>query len=175
MKKENIDEVVEKVDARIWVKTCVWLIDWFYFLQGPRVYIYTLLKELQPDITRIRIPYLNRIRVQNDLNNWGKHKPILPRHAETPPRINWWLPSLPSTSSADSPSATINTGHRHKHITIHGLSHIQLPSRRQSPSSATLLQISNHYSVLPIHTLPILDTCPKTVSTADCRLEGISI
>jgi len=31
-----------------------WLID--FSLQGPRVYIYTLLKELQPDTIRIRIP-----------------------------------------------------------------------------------------------------------------------
>jgi len=38
-------------------------------LQGPRVYIHTLLKELQLDTTRIQIPNLNRIRVQNDLNN----------------------------------------------------------------------------------------------------------
>ena len=30
------------------------LID--FLLQGPRVYIYTLLKELQPDTIRIRIP-----------------------------------------------------------------------------------------------------------------------
>ena len=142
------------------------LIDWLIlFFTRPWVYIYTLLKELQPDMTRIRIPYLHRIHIQNDLNNWGKHKPILPRQAETPPQINWRLPSLPSTSLADSPSTTINTGHKHKHITIHGLSHIQLSSRRQSPSSATLLQTSNHYSILPIHTLPILDTCPKTVST----------
>ena len=54
MKRKKYDEVVEKVDAGIWVETCVWLIDWF--LQGPRVYIYTLLKELQPDTTRIQIP-----------------------------------------------------------------------------------------------------------------------
>jgi len=48
----------------------VYLVDWLVsFLQGPRVHIYTLLKELQPDTTRIRIPNLNRIRVQNDLNN----------------------------------------------------------------------------------------------------------
>ena len=46
------------------------LIDWLILrLQGPRVHIYTPLKELQPDTTRIRIPNLNRIRVQNDLNN----------------------------------------------------------------------------------------------------------
>ena len=47
----------------------VYLIDWLDWLQGPRVHIYILLKELQPDTTRIRIPNLNRIRVQNDLNN----------------------------------------------------------------------------------------------------------
>ena len=36
----------------------VCLIDFLidYLLQGPRVYIYTLLKELQPDTIRIRIP-----------------------------------------------------------------------------------------------------------------------
>jgi len=68
-------------------------------------------------------------------------------------------------SSANSPSATVNPGHRHKHITIHGLSHIQLSSHRQPASSATRLQTSNHYSILPIHTLPILDTCPKMVPT----------
>jgi len=68
-------------------------------------------------------------------------------------------------SPADSPSAIVNPGHWHKHITIHGLSHIQLSSHRQLPSSATLLQTGDYYSVLPIHTLPILDTCPKTVST----------
>ena len=35
----------------------VCLIDWSIFiLQGPRVYIYTLLKELRPDTIRIRIP-----------------------------------------------------------------------------------------------------------------------
>ena len=33
------------------------LIDWLLdVLQGPWVYIYTLLKELQPDTTRTRIP-----------------------------------------------------------------------------------------------------------------------
>jgi len=48
----------------------VCFIDWKMFsLQGPRVYIYTLLQELQPDTTKIRIPDLDRIRVQNDLNN----------------------------------------------------------------------------------------------------------
>ena len=37
----------------------LYLIDWsIHRLQGPRVYIYTLLKELQPDTTRIRIPNL---------------------------------------------------------------------------------------------------------------------
>jgi len=46
------------------------LIDWsMSLLQSSRVYIYTLLKEPQLDTTRIRIPNLNRIRVQNDLNN----------------------------------------------------------------------------------------------------------
>jgi len=82
-----------------------------------------------------------------------------------PPRINRQPSNLPSMSSTNSPSATVNPGHRHKHITIHGFSHIQLSPRRQLPSSATLLQTSNHYSALPIHTLPILDTCPKTVPT----------
>ena len=33
----------------------VCLIDWQISLQGPRVYIYTLLKELQSDTTRTRI------------------------------------------------------------------------------------------------------------------------
>jgi len=75
-------------------------------------------------------------------------------------------------SSANSPSATVNPGHRHKHITIHGLSHIQLSSRRQPPSSATLLQTSNHYSVLSIHTLPILDTYAKTVPTEVLLVEA---
>ena len=45
-------------------------IDWFdCVLHGTRVYIYTLLKEPQPDTTRIQILNLNRIHVQNDLTN----------------------------------------------------------------------------------------------------------
>jgi len=55
----------------------------------------------------------------------------------------------------------INTGHRHKHITTHGLSHIQLSSHRQPPLSATLLQTSHYFPFLPIYTLQILGTCPK--------------
>jgi len=35
-------------------KTCVWLID--PSLQGPTVYICTLLKELESDMTRTQIP-----------------------------------------------------------------------------------------------------------------------
>ena len=68
MKRKKYDEVVEIVDAGILVKPVFdWLID--SLLQCPRVYIYTLLKELQPDMTRTWIPNLNRIGIQNDLNN----------------------------------------------------------------------------------------------------------
>ena len=74
-------------------------------------------------------------------------------------------------SSADSPSATIKTGHRHKHITTHGLSHIQLSLHRQPPLSATLSQTSHYCPFSPIYTLPILGTCPKTVSTLSKKMD----
>ena len=62
--------------------------------------------------------------------------------------------------------------HRHERVTTYGLSLIQLSLHRQPPSSATPLQISYCYPTLLIYTLPILGTCPKTVSA---RLKLIHI
>ena len=45
------------------------LIDWSILLQGPRVYIYTLLKELQSDTTRTQIPKLTEFVYKTNLNN----------------------------------------------------------------------------------------------------------
>jgi hypothetical protein len=71
-------------------------------LQGPKVHIYTLLKELQPDTTRIRIPNLTesvyktieitkeniKLSCRDNLEHYhgsiGNLKVFLPRHRQTP-------------------------------------------------------------------------------------------
>jgi len=65
------------------------------------------------------------------------------------------------------------TDHRHERVTNHRLSH-QLSLHRQSPSSATPLQTSYYCPILPIHTLPILGTCPKTVSTHAAQFRSMN-
>jgi len=50
----QIDEVVEKVDAGIDVKTCVWLIVYIHYIATGSTFI-PWPKELQPDTTTTQI------------------------------------------------------------------------------------------------------------------------
>jgi len=91
----------------IWVKTCVWLID--SRLQSPWVHIYILLKELQPDTTRTRIPnhtesvYKTIWITKENIKLSPRDKP---EHLHRPIGN---FPDSPSIASADSLVVAIGT------------------------------------------------------------------
>jgi len=62
----RVDEVVEKVDAKVDVKI-VYDIDWLFFYIVTRPIFILCPKELQPDTTRILI--LNRIELVQKINS----------------------------------------------------------------------------------------------------------
>jgi len=119
------------------------LIDWSIdiSLQGPRVYIYTLLKELQPNTTRIQIPNYTESVYKTIKITKENIKLFPPWQAGTPLQTDRQLPNSPSVSSADSPVMVIGRlpchSHRHRHIISYGLSPVQLLLHRQPSSSAT--------------------------------------
>ena len=68
----RVDEVVEKVDAGIDVKTCIWLIVYIHYIATGFIFI-PCPNELQPDTTRTLIPYWTEFVYKTDSNIYGNY------------------------------------------------------------------------------------------------------
>ena len=66
----RVDEVVEKVDAKVGVKL-VYSIDWSSYIATRPIFILCP-KELQPDTTRILVPNQTELVHKINSNNYGK-------------------------------------------------------------------------------------------------------
>jgi len=74
----RVDEVVEKVDAKVDVKV-VYIIDWMSSYIATRPIFIFCPKELQLGTTRILIPNQTELVYKINSNNYGEHQFIYPR------------------------------------------------------------------------------------------------
>ena len=165
----RVDEVVEKVDAKVDVKL-VYDIDWLFSYIATRPIFILCPKELQPDMNRILISNQTELVHKINSNNYGKQQFIYlgqSAHHHCPP---------------DDSHVFL---HHHRHIILHrhrqsstsanGIDQPLFSDITSSPSCCLIVGIIGHQQLpyRPVITSPSVgpsfinfpDSCQNTVST----------